>query len=153
MSNMKLATGIFVAAALITGVLLFSMVAAARWHDDLNDEGSARSVSQVSVIRLETESCSSGIIAGLGERGFSVSTTSDRPDAVMQVEVNTTGRNFDDLPSFGGVGNRASYSAVMRGEDGKVLFSTSGNEGSINMAELCGDIGDDIGDRLKAQKG
>jgi hypothetical protein len=118
----------------------------------MNDvDASARSLRQVKVILLESDSCREGITAGLGERGYSVTTEPGRVDAVLDVDVKTTGRNLDNLPEFGGIGKKASYSATLRGTHDKVLFSTSGSEGSINKAELCGDIGDDIGDRLKAQ--
>ena len=113
----------------------------------------AESMSQVRVVRLEANSCESGIRSGLGERGFSVTTSKSKVDAVLTVTVNLSGRNLDNIPSFGGVGNKASYSATLKGAGDKVLFSTSGSEGSINMDELCQDIGDNIGNRMKARRG
>jgi hypothetical protein len=112
----------------------------------------AKSLAEVSVIRVEASSCGAGIRAGLGERGFSTTTAKGKVDAVLEVAVTHKGRNFDSIPSFGGVGNKASYTATLRGAGDKVLFSTSGHQGSINMDELCGDIGDDIGDRLRSRK-
>jgi hypothetical protein len=112
----------------------------------------AESMGQVRVVQLNSESCRSGISAGLGERGFST-TSSGKVDAILDVNIDHSGRNLDNIPSFGGVGNKASYSATLRGAGGKVLFSTSGNEGSVNMEELCQDIGDEIGGRMKDRKG
>lgn len=114
---------------------------------------SAESMGHVRIVRLETNSCESGIRAGLGERGFSTTKSQGTVDAVLTVSVSHSGRNLDNLPSFGGVGNRAGYSATVKGKGGKVLFSTSGDEGSINMNELCQDIGDEIGSRMKARRG
>lgn len=113
----------------------------------------ATSMSQVRVVRLNANSCSDGIRAGLGERGFSVTGGEGKVDAVLDVTVNHGGRNLDNIPSFGGIGNKASYSATLKGADDKVLFSTSGSEGSINKDELCGDIGDEIGERMQDRRG
>ena len=114
--------------------------------------GTAKSVEKVSTIRVEAGSCGGGISAALAERGFSP-TDKSKVDAVMKIDVNHTGRNLDSIPSFGGVGSKATYSATLIGARGKELFSTSGSEGSLNMDELCQDIGDDIADRLKSRHG
>jgi hypothetical protein len=113
----------------------------------------AESMSEVRVVRLETDSCADGIRAGLGERGFSATSSKGRVDAVLKVTVNHSGRNLDNIPSFGGIGNKASYSATLTGANNKVLFSTSDSEGSINTSELCGDIGDELGERMQARRG
>lgn len=113
----------------------------------------AKSLADVSVIRVKANNCSGGIRSALSGRGFSVTTSDGKVDAVLDVNVTTKGRNLDKIPSFGGVGNKASYSANLRGAGDKVLFSTAGSEGSINMDELCGDIGDNIADRLKGRHG
>lgn len=113
----------------------------------------AETMGQVRVVRLNANSCRDGIRAGLGERGFSVTSSEGKVDAVLDVTVNHSGRNMDNIPSFGGVGNKASYSAKLSGAGDKILFSTSGSEGSINMDELCGDIGDEIGERMQDRKG
>lgn len=113
----------------------------------------AKSMGEVRVVRVEANSCADGIRAGLGERGFSATSSKGRVDGVLSVTVNHSGRNLDNIPSFGGVGNKASYSATLKGAGDKVLFSTSGSEGSINTGELCGDIGDEIGERMQDRKG
>jgi hypothetical protein len=113
----------------------------------------AENMGQVRVVRLNANSCQSGIRGGLGERGFSVTSSEGKVDAVLDVSVNHSGRNMDNIPSFGGVGNKASYSATLKGKGDKVLFSTSGSEGSINMDELCEDIGDEIGERMQDRRG
>jgi hypothetical protein len=114
--------------------------------------GSAKSLDKVRTIRVEANSCAGGIGAALADRGFSPK-ESGKVDAVMQVNVSHTGRNLDNIPSFGGIGNKATYAASLRGARDKELFSTSGSEGSINQDELCQDIGDDIADRLKSRHG
>lgn len=113
----------------------------------------AENMGQVRVVRLNANNCQSGIRGGLGERGFSVTSSEGKVDAVLDVTVNQGGRNLDNVPSFGGVGNKASYSATLKGANDKVLFSTSGSEGSINMDELCEDIGDEIGERMQDRRG
>lgn len=50
-------------------------------------------------------------------------------------------------------GASARYSATMRGEDGDVLFRTTGREDSISVAELCEDISEDIVDRIETRRG
>ncbi len=119
---------------------------------DGSPRATAESIGQVRVVQLNTESCRSGISSALSERGFSI-TSSGKADAILNVSVNHSGRNLDNVPSFGGIGNKASYSAKLLGADDKLLFSTSGSEGSVNMEELCQDIGDDIGGRMKDRKG
>jgi hypothetical protein len=115
-------------------------------------EATAESIGQVRVVQLNAESCRAGISSGLTQRGFSI-TDSGEVDAILDVTVNHSGRNLDNIPSFGGVGNKASYSAKLHGADDKLLFSTSGSEGSVNMEELCQDIGDEIGERMQGQRG
>ncbi|MGH8459387.1 MAG: hypothetical protein ACRESV_08550 [Nevskiales bacterium] len=112
----------------------------------------AESIGQVRVVQLNAKSCRSSISSALAERGFSTS-GSRKVDAILDVSVNHSGRNLDNIPSFGGVGNKASYTAKLRGADDKLLFSTSGSEGSITMEELCQDIGDNIGERMQDRKG
>lgn len=142
---------------LAMAVLAASVTGCNRSDADAENTGSldgatAASLGEVSVVRLNANDCEGGISAGLGERGFSVIQGGEEADAVLEVSIDHTGRNMDDVPSFGGVGNEARYTATLHGADEKVLFSTSGNEGSINVAELCGDIGDEIGDRMEEQK-
>lgn len=109
----------------------------------------AKSLAEVRSVYLKAETCPDGIRRGLAERGFTVVDKEGKHDAVLNVNVSLQGRNLDKIPSFGGVGNKASYSAQLLGAGDTVLFTTSGSEGSINMEELCQDIGDNIGQRLR----
>ncbi len=151
---MKFPRTAWMTAAILT--LAMSLGGCDKMKDAVGIDGSskatAESIGQVRVVQLNAESCRGGISSGLGERGFST-TGSGKVDAILDVSVNHGGRNLDNLPSFGGVGNKASYTATLRGAGGKVLFSTSGSEGSVNMEELCQDIGDNIGERMKDRKG
>ena len=140
---------IIVPVAAIVALSLSLDASARRSSFEDDDFGTARSLREVGVIRIDANQCGGGISSALRDRGIGTTRQADEADAVLVVDVRHTGRNLDNLPSFGGIGDRANYEATLHGLNGRVLFSTAGSEGSYDMSELCGDIGDQIGDRLK----
>lgn len=143
--------GIFVLAAAALSGCEKAGEAVSAATDAITGGATAKSLSAVRTIYLNTESCKQGISAGLSERGYAMVGKDDKKDAVLEVTITHQGRNLDNIPNFGGVGNKASYSAQMLGADDKVLFTASGSEGSVNMEELCQDIGDNLGERLRGR--
>jgi hypothetical protein len=104
----------------------------------------ARTLNEVEAIWLDSNSCNGGISQQLNTHGFLIAGTPRSSDAVLDVQVN---------PQDSPLGAAAKYSATLTGEDGRVLFSTSGREDSITHSELCEDIGDDIVDRIENRMG
>lgn len=132
---MKLSLSLFVIAAAMTA--LFADLAQARGPY-------ARSLHQVDSIWLDANTCMSGLSDEASSHGFAQTRNPRSADAVLEVDVHQLDAH---------VGNSARYSAVLRGDDDRVLFSTSGREDSISRQELCADIGDDIFDRMEDRRG
>jgi hypothetical protein len=133
---MKLPKSVFVFAIAATSAL-FAGLASARGPY-------ARSLNQVDTIWLDSNSCMSGLSEQASEHGFAESRSPRSSDAILEVNVHQLDADF---------GASARYSAVLHGDDGRVLFSTSGREDSISQRELCADISDDIFDRMESRKG
>jgi hypothetical protein len=133
---MKLSRNMFVIAVATTSAL-FADLASARGPY-------ARSLNQVDSIWLDSNSCLSGLSDEASEHGFAQSRSPRSADAILEVDVHQLDAN---------VGASARYSAVLHGDDGRVLFRTSGREDSISQRELCADIGDDIFDRIENRRG
>lgn len=104
----------------------------------------ARSLNQVDAIWLDSNSCTNGLSDELEGRGYVLTNSRRSADAILDV-------NFQPRRTEFGVSAR--YSATLRGEDGRVLFSTAGHESSITLTELCADISDDIADRMEKGMG
>ena len=113
---------------------------------------SASQVATVNSIYVESNQCLEGLRGALIERNIGVTDKVEASDAIMKVEITPQGRNLDEIPEFGGIGSKASYSASLYGSLGKVLFSTVGEEGSTTEMEMCEDIGDEIAERLLEQR-
>lgn len=121
--------------------------------EDAEPTGTATSISEVHTVFVSANDCTAGIRNGLGERGFGAVGTAADADGVLTVTIEDRGRNMDQIPEFGGFGSKAGYSASLTGAEGKSLFATSGDEGSVTHKEMCQDIGDEIGERLRAARG
>lgn len=133
---MKLSKSVFVIAVAAMSAL-FAGLASARGPY-------ARSLSQVDSIWVDSNICMASLSDEASEHGFLQSGSPRSADAILEVNVHQLDAN---------VGNSARYSAILRGDDGRVLFSTSGRESSISQRELCADIGDDIFDRIESRRG
>jgi hypothetical protein len=133
---MKLPKSVFVIAIAAMSTL-FAGLASARGPY-------ARSLNQVDAIWLDSNSCMAGLSDEASDHGFAQTRSPRSSDAVLEVNVHHLDAN---------VGASARYSAVLHGEDGRVLFSTSGREDSISHRELCADISDDIFDRIENRRG
>lgn len=120
--------------------------------DPKGAEARASNVSQVSSLELKANNCEQGIQQALTERNMGVVTEPGDADAVLEINVKTTGRNLQEVPEFGGFGSKASYSATLYGADDEVIFSTAGEEGSTSFDEMCEDIGDEIAERIQDRK-
>lgn len=133
---MKLSRSVFVIAVAAMSALLTGPASARGPY--------ARSLNQVDSIWLDSNSCMAGLSDEASEHGFLQSRSPRSADAILEVNVHQLDAD---------IGNSARYSAVLRGDDGRVLFSTSGREDSITQQELCADIGDDIFDRIESRRG
>ncbi|MDX1495935.1 MAG: hypothetical protein R3352_00115 [Salinisphaeraceae bacterium] len=120
--------------------------------DPKGAEARANTVAEVSTVQLKANNCEHGVQEALAERNMGVVSEADKADAVLEINVKTNGRNLDEVPEFGGFGNKASYSATLYGVDDEVIFSTAGEEGSITFDEMCEDIGDEIAERIQDRK-
>lgn len=115
---------------------------------DVSAMGVAKTLPAVHSVFVSANECDAGIRSGLSEFGYHSVSQPDEVDAVLVVNVETTGRNLDQIPEFGGFGSKAVYAAKLHGAGGKTLFSTNGKEGSITRNEMCEDIGDEIAERM-----
>lgn len=104
----------------------------------------ARSLHQVDAIWVDSNMCSAGLSNELSEHGFQQTSSPRIADAILDVNVRQERTNL---------GAEARYTATLRGENGRVLFSMNGNEESLTQRELCADISDDIFDRLENRMG
>lgn len=109
----------------------------------------ATHINQVRTMHLSTNDCPHGVNKALREHGFAILENTQEADARLEVNITRTGRNLDQVPEFGGFGAKASFSASVIGAEDKVLFTTSGKEGSLSSEELCEDIGDELAEKLK----
>lgn len=137
----KIAVGSLASAALILGACGNSSA----------DKQVPENLQQVNSILVKANSCQAGIQQALAQRSIGVTDNAESADATLQVSVTSEGRNLDDIPEFGGIGSKASYTASLSNADGKVLFSTAGDEGSVTYNEVCEDIGDEIAERMQDQ--
>ncbi len=117
----------------------------------LGNGATAESIGGVNSFILKVNSCPNSIRGGLRKRGYSIQ--EGKADAILEITINHTGRNLDNIPSFGGVGNKANYDVRVLGVGDKVLYQSNGNEGSATMEELCGDIADEITANLRKRTG
>jgi hypothetical protein len=104
----------------------------------------ARSVRQVDVIWINSNSCMADIKEELLARGFDVTNSLKRADAILDVNL---------YPRRARYGETVSYTAMLRGRNERVLLDASGIEESRDYFELCEDISDDIADRLDSRVG
>lgn len=107
----------------------------------------AESLRQVRSISVQSGICTAYIGSELRDNGFHV-TDAHTSDAKLRVSVSHNG-NLRDPDSV----EDGTYTATLNGDRGKTLFSARGSEGARNLASLCGDIGEDIADRLKDRMG
>lgn len=117
-----------------------------------NASPQAETLRDANAIFVEGNQCAANITEALAESDLGVTTRAEDADSTLKVSVNNDGRNLDELPEFGGIGHKAAYSASLIGAEGIVLFSTTGDEGSISYDEMCEDIGDEIAERMKERR-
>lgn len=103
----------------------------------------ARSLYEVDAMSVDSNSCNGALRDSLQDNGFLV-TNRRSADAELDVDVRHLDADF---------GASARYTATVRGDDGDVLFRTSGREDSITTAELCEDISEDIVERIENRVG
>lgn len=103
----------------------------------------ARSLYEVDAVTVDANSCNGALREELLDNGYLV-TGRRAADAELDVDVRHLDADF---------GASARYTATVRGDDGDVLFRTSGREDSITMAELCSDISEDIVERIENRVG
>lgn len=106
----------------------------------------ARSLSDVQSIRVESNLCPSRISEQLNDHGFQASTWGGQTDAVLKMSVRTDG-NLSDQDSI----EEGRYTATLVGADGEVLFRQSGFKESSNLGYLCNKIGEEIADELESE--
>lgn len=109
----------------------------------------AKTLSETNAIFVQGEKCVEGVTAALAERNIGVTSSREKANATLKLDIASQGRNLDEVPEFGGFGHKAAYSATLTGAEEKILFSTAGDEGSTTHNEMCEDIGDEIASRLK----
>lgn len=101
----------------------------------------AGSLSEVDMIELDANTCAAAFSQELRASGFGI--TDSRRSANATLEVNVAERPSRVF------GRDADYSAKLIGDDDEVLFMHGGTESSIDHAELCDDISDDVVDALE----
>jgi len=120
------------------------MVLAALGVAMLPMQSEARRLGDVGAIWVDSNSCTSKLENQLSSNGFAVADSPRWSDTTLEVDVHELNARF---------GTSARYTATLRDEDGRLLFSTMGREDSLNYSELCEDIGDDIAERLANRVG
>jgi hypothetical protein len=120
------------------------MVLAALGVAVLPTQSEARRLSDAGAIWVDSNSCTAKLEDRLSDNGFAVAGSPRWSDTTLEVDV-------DELDTHWGAA--AGYTAVLRDEDGRILFSTSGREHSHNFAAMCSDMGDDIAGRLANRMG
>lgn len=103
----------------------------------------AESLGEVDVIELDANTCAAAFSQELRASGFGVTDSRRSANATLEVSIN-------DRPSDV-VGRDGSYAAKLVGDDGEILFTHGGHESSIDHAELCDDISDDVVDALESR--
>jgi len=136
--KLKAAYAIALAAA---GMTLAAQPALAR------DKATARSLNDVETIRVDADLCPMRVSNQLNQHGFLV-TSAGRPDAVLKLDVDTTGGLWDQDSM-----DEGEYSATLVGRNGRVLFRSSGYADNINLGYLCDEIGEEIASELEAAYG
>ena len=138
-------------AAIIIGASVFSACGNQEGENIAPELGkiTATNLGQVRTMHLNTNDCPHGVKKALREHGFSILENTQDADARLDVNITRTGRNLDQIPEFGGFGAKATFTANVIGAEDKILYSTSGNEGSLSSEELCEDIGDEIAEKLR----
>lgn len=110
-----------------------------------HDRGpTARSLSGVQSIRVESNLCPMRIREQLTDHGFHSSRSGDRTDAVLKAHVATNGDLSDEDTMEEG-----RYTATLIGANDKVLFRQAGYKEGRNLGRLCKDIGKDIAEELE----
>ena len=106
------------------------------------DRASARSLEDVETIRVDADLCPMRVSNQLNQHGFLV-TSSGRPDAILKLDVDTTGGLYDQDTM-----DEGEYEATLIGRNGRVLYRTDGYADSINLGYLCDEIGEQIAAEL-----
>jgi hypothetical protein len=106
----------------------------------------ARSLSNVQSIRVESNLCPSRVSEQLNDHGFQASTLGGQTDAVLKMNVTTDGSLWDQDTMEEG-----RYTATLVGAGGEVLFRQSGFKESSNLGFLCKEIGEEIADELDSE--
>jgi hypothetical protein len=103
----------------------------------------ARSLSDVQSIRVESNLCPSRISEQLTDHGFHSSHSGDRTDAVLKAHVATNGNPSDEDSMEEG-----RYTTTLVGANDEVLFRQAGYKEGRDLARLCKDIGEEIAEEL-----
>jgi hypothetical protein len=101
----------------------------------------AESLGEVDTIELDANTCRAAFSQELRANGFGVTDSRRSANATLEVRVNA---HPSDV-----VGRDGTYAVKLVGDDGKILFTHGGHESSIDHAELCDDISDDVVDALE----
>lgn len=125
----------FTATTAITTILLISAASALAQE---TPPGAA--LSAVKTIALQTNGCTPQLSTELQKTaGHTLTSDTKTADAVMTVDVHQLDAN---------TGASARFSAVLRNQAGKEVFSTTGREDSISQEELCEDIAEETAERM-----
>lgn len=128
--------------AAATGLLLASC-------EDRDRQADATSMAEADRIFVDADQCASDIRQALGERGLGLAVTEADADATLRVMLSIDGRPPGEVPEFGDSGSKASYKADLIGAEGKLLYSTAGEQGSISDDDLCEVVGEEIAQRIQ----
>lgn len=109
------------------------------------DRPTARSIESVETIKVDADLCPMRVSNQLSRHGFLV-TSAGRPDAVLKLDVDTTGGLYDQDTM-----DEGEYTARLVGRNGRVLFRTSGYADSLNLGYLCDEIGEQIATDLEIE--
>jgi len=97
-------------------------------------------LNSVRTIHLQTNGCTPQLNTELQTTGgYGLGSDLKGADASLKVDVHQLDAN---------TGASARFSASLRDQGGKELFSTTGREDSISQEELCEDIAEEIAERM-----
>lgn len=135
---MKSAITARVLGAALAGTALLSGAALAERPED--NRFPTPDSQRIGAIWLDSNSCVAGISRELEARGFALAGSRRSADAVLDVQIDQR---------VASKGRAGAYDATLQRHGGRVLFTASGREQSLNRQDLCADIGEEIADALE----
>lgn len=107
----------------------------------------ASEIEQVQRIHILAGDCAEILRANLSGHGFDI--VGNQPvGAVIELKLRQLRPLRESLPVVESLGAQAKYEARLIGANAQILLSLYGQEGSLSLAELCDDIGDEIANKL-----